>query len=150
MIIVTRKVIVDTVTKAADGFVAVYNITPKVQEHVMESYVANGILTVFLPGTTAAVGTIEFESGLISDFRNVWSRVVPREMAYEHKFLWDENNAFSHVRATIMGQSLVVPLASKRLTLGQYQQIVLVEFDNRARSRQVILQFMGEKSTSEF
>jgi secondary thiamine-phosphate synthase enzyme len=150
MIIVTRKVVLDTATKAADGYVAVYNITPKVLEHVPESYVANGILTVFLPGTTASVGTIEFEPGLLTDFRNMWSRIVPRELAYEHKFLWEENNAFSHVRASLMGASLVIPIANKRLTLGQYQQIVLVEFDNRARSRQVILQFMGEKSTSEF
>ena len=143
MIIVTRKVVVDTITKAADGFVAVYNITPKVLEHVPESYVANGILTIFLPGTTAAVGTIEFEAGLLNDFRNMWSRIVPRELAYEHKFLWEENNAFSHVRASLMGASLVIPLVNKRLTLGQYQQIVLVEFDNRSRNRQIVAQFMG-------
>jgi len=70
---------------------------------------------------------------------------VPRDLVYTHKFLWEENNAYSHVRASLMGASLVVPLVNKRLTLGQYQQIVLVEFDNRTRSRQVILQFMGEQ-----
>jgi secondary thiamine-phosphate synthase enzyme len=145
MIIVTRKVNVDTNTNAGEGFVAIYNITPKVQQQALESYVDNGILTVFLPGTTASVGTIEFEPGLLADFKKMWSRVVPRDLAYTHKFLWEENNAFSHVRASLMGASLVVPLVNKRLTLGQYQQIVLVEFDNRARSRQVILQFMGEK-----
>ncbi len=144
MLIVTRKVNVDTNAKPADGYVAVYNITHKVQEHALESHVTDGTLTVFLPGTTAAVGTIEYEPGLLTDFKNVWSHIVPREAAYQHKFLWEENNAFSHVRATMMGASLVIPLVNKWLTLGQYQQIVLVEFDNRARSRQVILQFMGE------
>jgi secondary thiamine-phosphate synthase enzyme len=150
MIIVTRKVVVDTSTNAAEGFVAIYNITPKIQQVVPETYVANGILNVFLPGTTASVGTIEFEPGLLSDFKKMWSRIIPRELAYEHKFLWEENNAYSHIRASLMGVSLVIPLVNKRLTLGQYQQIVLVEFDNRARSRQVVLQFMGEKATSDY
>jgi secondary thiamine-phosphate synthase enzyme len=150
MIIVTRKVNVDTNAKASEGYVAVYNITPKIQEHARESYVVNGILTVFLPGTTASVGTIEYEPGLVNDFKKMWSRVIPREIAYDHKFLWEENNAYSHVRATLLGASLVVPIVNGRLTLGQYQQIVLVEFDNRARSRQVILHFMGEKGSSSF
>jgi secondary thiamine-phosphate synthase enzyme len=150
MLIVTRKVNVDTNANAAEGFVTIYNITPKVQQQVQLSYVANGTLTLFLPGTTAAIGTIEYEPGLLADFKKMWARVIPKELAYEHKFLWEENNAYSHVRATLMGASLVVPLVNKRLTLGQYQQIILVEFDNRARSRQVILQFMGDKGVSDF
>ena len=150
MIIVTRKVNVDTNANAAEGFVAIYNITPKVQEHVPGSYVANGILTLFIPGTTASIGTIEYEAGLLTDFKKMWARVVPKDIAYDHKFLWEENNAYSHVRASLMGASLVVPLVNKRLTLGQYQQIVLIEFDNRARSRQVILQIMGEKGEANY
>jgi secondary thiamine-phosphate synthase enzyme len=150
MIIVTRRVNVDTNAAAEEGFVAVYNITPKVQQHVLESVVANGIVTVFIPGTTASIATIEYEAGLLSDFKKMWARLIPRDLAYDHKFLWEENNAYSHVRASLMGPSLVVPLANKRLVLGQYQQIVLVEFDNRARSRQVVLQFMGEKGTAEY
>ena len=144
MIIVTRRVNVDTNAIADEGFISVYNITPKVQQHVTEAYVTNGTLTLFLPGTTAAVGTIEYETGLLADFKKMWARIVPRDLVYTHKFLWEENNAYAHVRASLMGASLVVPLVNKRLTLGQYQQIVLVEFDNRARNRQVILQFMGE------
>ena len=150
MIIVTRTVKVDTNAPAEEGFIAIYNITPQVQQHVVESYVANGILTIFLPATTAAVGTIEFEKGLLYDFKNMWSRIVPRDLPYTHKFLWEENNAYSHVRASLMGPSLVVPLVNKRLILGQYQQIILVEFDNRTRNRQIALQFMGDKSTSDF
>jgi secondary thiamine-phosphate synthase enzyme len=150
MIIVTRKINVDTNANAAEGFVAVYNITPKIQEQALASYVTNGILTLFIPGTTSSVGTIEYEAGLLADFKKMWARVVPKDIAYDHKFLWEENNAYSHVRATLMGASLVVPLVNKRLTLGQYQQIILIEFDNRARSRQVILQFMGEKGEADF
>jgi len=144
MIIVTRRVNVDTNALVDEGFVSIHNITPKIQQHVAETYVTNGTVTVFLPGTTAAIGTIEYEEGLLSDFKKMWSRLVPREIVYTHKFLWEENNGYSHVRASLMGASLVVPLVNKRLTLGQYQQVVLLEFDNRARSRQVILQFMGE------
>ena len=144
MIIITRKINVDTNAAREEQYVAVINITPKIQQQMELAYISNGTVTVFLPGTTAGVGTIEFEEGLIADFKNMWARVVPREIVYRHKFLWEENNGFSHIRASMMGQSLVVPIANKRLILGQYQQIVLVEFDNRARSRQVVLQFMGE------
>ena len=144
MIILARKINVDTNAAREEQYVAVINITPKIQQQMELAYITNGTVTVFLPGTTAGVGTIEFEEGLIADFKNMWARVVPREIVYRHKFLWEENNGFSHIRASMMGQSLVVPIANKRLILGQYQQIVLVEFDNRARSRQVVLQFMGE------
>jgi secondary thiamine-phosphate synthase enzyme len=144
MMILTRKINVDTNALADEAFISVVNITPKVQKQLTETYLANGIVTIFLPGTTAAIATIEYEEGLISDFKKVWVRAVPRDMAYKHKFLWEENNGYSHVRASLMGPSLVVPLANNRLILGQFQQVVLVEFDNRARSRQVILQFMGE------
>ena len=120
------------------------NITPRVLQLVSEVPVSNGTLTLFLPGTTAAVGTIEFEAGLLSDFKKMWQRIVPQDINYTHKFLWEENNAHSHVRASLMGPSLVIPVINKRLVLVQYQQVVLVEFDNRPRNRQIVAQFMGE------
>jgi len=144
MIITTREINIDTNAPTDESYVSVINITPQVHKITTEEYITSGILTLFLPGTTAALATIEFEEGLLSDFKKIWSRLVPRDIAYKHKFLWEENNAYSHVRASLMGPSLVVPMANKRLILGQYQQLVLIEFDNRARSRQVILQFMGE------
>jgi secondary thiamine-phosphate synthase enzyme len=144
MHILARKITVETNAKAEEGFISVYNITPKVQQAAAELPVTNGTVTLFLPGTTAAIGTIEYEAGLIGDFKKMWQRIVPQDINYTHKFLWDENNAHSHVRASLMGASLVIPLVNKRLTLGQYQQLVLVEFDNRARSRQIVAQFMGE------
>jgi secondary thiamine-phosphate synthase enzyme len=145
MIIVTRKINVETNAMADEGFISVHNITPKIQEHFQESQVQNGILTLFVPGTTASVATIEFEEGLISDFKKIWARIVPRDIVYTHKFVWEENNGYAHVRASLMGASLVVPIVSGRLTLGQYQQIVLVEFDNRSRTRQIVLQLMGTR-----
>jgi secondary thiamine-phosphate synthase enzyme len=142
--IVTRKINLDTKVTGDGQYVSVLNITPQVQKLAAEAYIGNGTVTIFVPATTAAVGTIEFEPGLIADFRKIWSRLVPVNDIYEHKFQWEENNAFSHVRASLLGQSLVVPIVGRRLTLGQFQQIVFVEFDNRARSRQVIVQFTGE------
>lgn len=142
--IVTRKINLDTSVPANGLYVSVINITPQIQKQVDEIYLASGIVAVFIPATTAAVATIEFERGLITDFQRTWTRLVPMESVYEHKFQWEENNGFSHVRASLLGQSLIVPIAGRRLTLGQFQQIVMVEFDNRARSRQVVLQFMGE------
>ena len=142
--IFARKIVIDTNAKADEGFISLYNITPQVQQLFNDLPINNGIVTLFVPATTASVGTIEFEAGLLADFKKMWQRIVPQDINYTHKFLWDENNAHSHVRASMMGQSLVVPLVNKRLILGQYQQIVLVEFDNRARSRQILAQFMGE------
>ena len=141
---VTRKINVDTNAARGEQNVAIINITPGINHHLAETYVTNGTVTIFLPGTTASIATIEYEEGLVSDFQRTWARIVPRDTVYQHKFMWEENNGFSHVRASLMGPSLVVPVVNKRLVLGQFQQVVLVEFDNRARSRQVVLQFMGE------
>jgi secondary thiamine-phosphate synthase enzyme len=144
MFILARKITVETNAKADEGFISVYNITPKIQPLLLEIPLTNGTVTFFVPATTASIGTIEYEAGLLTDFKKMWQRIVPQDINYTHKFLWDESNAHSHVRASLMGASLVVPIVNKRLTLGQYQQIVLVEFDNRERSRQIVAQFMGE------
>ena len=145
MQVVTRKLNLDSRVSPDGSFVSVTNITPKLQEVAASSYMTNGTVTIFVPGTTAGVATLEYEEGLIEDFQAAWSRLVPRNIVYQHKFLWEENNGFSHVRASLMGQSLVIPVVNMRLTLGQYQQVAFIEFDNRSRSRQIILQFMGER-----
>jgi len=144
MIVTTRKIVIDTNANMDEGFISVYNITPKVHDLINEEYITNGMLTLFLPGTTSGIGTIEFENGLIVDYKKMWQRIVPQDLSYSHKFMWAENNAHSHVRASLMGPSLVIPIVNRRLILGQYQQVVLVEFDNRARNRQIVAQFMGE------
>ena len=144
MLVVTRKISVETNAPREEQSVAIVNITPKIQQQMELAYITSGTMTAFIPGTTASIATIEYEEGLVSDFQKMWSRVVPREIVYKHRFLWEENNGFSHIRASLLGQSLVVPIANKRLILGQYQAVVVVEFDNRARTRQVVLTFMGE------
>ena len=103
-----------------------------------------GTATIFVAGSTAGLSTIEYEPGLVVDLKNAWQRLVPTNISYEHDSRWGDGNGFAHIRASLLGSSLVVPFQDKHLLLGTWQQIVLVDFDNRPRSRQVILQFMGE------
>lgn len=120
------------------------DITPRVAKEIAGAGVTNGTLTIFVSGSTAGVTTIEYEPGLIADFKNAWQRTVPTGIPYEHDSRWGDGNGYSHVRASMLGASLVVPIVSKTLALGTWQQIVLVDFDNRPRSREILLQIMGE------
>jgi len=120
------------------------DITAQVRQEVANSGVNSGTVTVFIAGSTAGVSTIEFEPGALSDFQSVWERVVPRNIAYQHDRAWGDGNGFSHVRASLLGPSLAVPFTNKTLALGTWQQIIVVDFDNRPRSRDVVLQIMGE------
>jgi secondary thiamine-phosphate synthase enzyme len=97
-----------------------------------------------MAGSTAGVSTIEFEPGLLSDIPSMWERIVPRNIPYQHDRTWGDGNGFSHVRASLLGPSLTVPFTGKTLALGTWQQIVVIDFDNRPRSRDVVLQVMGE------
>ncbi len=120
------------------------DITRQVGQKVEESAMKDGTVTLFMAGSTAGLSTIEFERGLLSDFQSMWERTVPRDIPYRHDAAWGDGNGHSHVRASLLGPSLVVPFVNKRLTLGTWQQIVLVDFDNRPRSRDIVLQIMGE------
>jgi len=120
------------------------DITRQVAQKIEESAIKDGTVTLFMAGSTAGLSTIEFERGLLSDFQVMWERTVPREIPYRHDAAWGDGNGHSHVRASLLGPSLVVPFVNKRLTLGTWQQIVLVDFDNRPRSREIVLQIMGE------
>ncbi len=120
------------------------DITPRVAKEVAGTDLRNGTVTVFVSGSTAGVTTIEYEPGLVADFKNAWQRTVPAGIPYEHDARWGDGNGYSHVRASILGASLVVPIINKTLALGTWQQIVIVDFDNRPRSREVLLQIMGE------
>ncbi len=126
------------------GHCDLIDITRQVAEQINESGVNNGTVTLFVAGSTAGLSTIEFESGLLSDFQDMWQRTVPQDITYRHDQRWGDGNGFSHVRASLLGASLVVPFIGKELTLGTWQQIILVDFDNRPRSRQIVLQIMGE------
>jgi len=122
----------------------IVDITPQIERKVAEAGINSGVVTLFVTGSTAGVTTIEFESGLLSDFQDMWQRIAPKNIPYKHDRAWGEGNGYSHVGASLLGASLAVPFNDKRLTLGTWQQIVLVDFDNRPRSRQVVLQIMGE------
>ena len=137
--VVTRQISLQT-----KGECDIIDITSEVRQNVAESGISNGTATVFVAGSTAGISTIEFESGLLSDFQNMWERNIPKDIPYEHNRAWGEGNGHSHIRASLLGPSLVIPFTNKRLTLGTWQQIVLVDFDNRPRSRQIVVQLMGD------
>ena len=122
----------------------IIDITAEVQQRLAETGISDGTVTLFISGSTAGITTIEFEPGLISDFKDMWERNIPRDIPYEHDRAWGDGNGHSHVRASLLGASLVIPFDDKRLALGTWQQIVVVDFDNRARSRQIVVQIMGE------
>ena len=122
----------------------VVDMTGEVQQAVEESGFDVGVATVFVPGSTAAITTIEFEPGLAKDFPGMLERLAPRDIDYEHQKAWHDDNGRSHVKASLVGLSLSVPFEGGVLTLGTWQQIVLLELDIRPRRREVVVQVMGE------
>ena len=137
--VVTKKISLST-----RGECDIIDITPQVAEQVSQSGVESGLVTIFVAGSTAGVTTIEFEPGLVSDLKAMWQRIAPKGIPYDHDRRWGDGNGYSHVRASLLGTSLTVPVSKRGLALGTWQQIVLVDFDNRPRSREVILQIMGD------
>ncbi len=126
----------------------ILDLTAKVQEKVTDTGVAAGLLTLFISGSTAALTTIEFESGVINDLRAAMERLFPQDLVYEHDRRWGDGNGYSHVRAAFLKPSLGVPIEDSRLQLGAWQQIVLLDFDNRPRQRRIRGQVMGIKPSN--
>ena len=124
-------IITDTISLNTKGHCDIINITPELEQQLAKSRLNNGIVTVFVTGSTAGVTTIEYEPGLISDFKEMWQRLMPDNLPYSHDRAWDDGNGYSHIRASLLGSSLVIPFRDKRLVLGTWQQVVLVDFDNR-------------------
>jgi secondary thiamine-phosphate synthase enzyme len=122
----------------------ILDITRQVAQEVADSGLKDGTVTVFVPGSTGGVTTVEYESGLLSDLQNFFDRLAPSNIHYQHNLRWGDGNGHAHVRASLLGASLTVPFVDKGLTLGTWQQIVFIDFDNRPRSRELILQLMGE------
>ena len=122
----------------------IIDITRQVFEEIGQSGVNSGIVTVFATGSTAGISTIEYETGVVSDLRDMCDRLVPVNMEYRHNLAWHDGNGHAHVRACLIGPSLTIPFTNKVMTLGTWQQIVFIDFDNRPRSREVVLQIMGE------
>ncbi len=137
-------VVTKTIRLKSRGETDIIDITDKVSVCIEDSKVKDGIVTIFVPGSTAGLTTIEFESGLIRDTRQAFEIIAPRNGEYHHNLRWHDGNGFSHVRSAILGPSLSVPFSNKRLHLGTWQQIVFIDFDNRPRSRELIMQIIGE------
>jgi secondary thiamine-phosphate synthase enzyme len=121
-----------------------HDVTDLVAAAVAGSACAGGIVTVFVAGSTAAVTTIEFEPGAVADLNRMFERISPRHDDYRHHLRWGDDNGSSHVRAALLGPSLTVPFADRKLLLGEWQQIMLLELDTRPRQRQIVLQIVGE------
>lgn len=137
-------VVTHRLSLSTNGNAEITDITPGVRDALNDSGLANGTVTVFCPGATGGVTTIEFEPGLVEDITTLWERLAPHGEVYNHDRAWGDGNGHSHLRASLLGPSLTVPFVDGELTLGTWQQIIFIDFDVRPRSRQVVLQFMGE------
>jgi secondary thiamine-phosphate synthase enzyme len=137
--VISEKILINTEHEGD-----VRDVTDEVQRILNSKDIRDGIVTLFVAGSTGALTTIEFEPGLAFDFPAMLERVAPKGIAYEHENLWHDGNGHSHVRASLIGPSLTVPFNNQRLTLGTWQQIVFIELDVRNRRREIILQILGE------
>jgi len=133
----------ETISLSTKGFSDIIDITDRVVGVLKRCRIQDGLVTVFCPGSTGALTTIEYESGVLRDLQNALERIVPVDMTYEHDKRWGDGNGYSHVRAALMKPSLTIPLVQGRLTLGTWQQIVFIDFDNRGRQREIIVQIIG-------
>lgn len=131
-------------TLTTRGYCDILDITGQVAEIVARSAITDGTVTVFCPGSTCAVTTIEYERGVLRDLRRAIEELVPEDRNYEHDERWGDGNGFSHVRAALMGPSLGIPLVGRKLALGPWQQVVVLDFDNRGRRREILVQVVGE------
>jgi secondary thiamine-phosphate synthase enzyme len=143
---VAFSVVTDGVTVATRGESEIQDITGKVQALVERYGFRQGQALAFVSGSTAGLTTIEFEPGLLEDLPAAFERIAPRDIGYKHEERWHDGNGHSHVRASLLGPSLCVPFRDGKLLLGTWQQIVLVDFDNRPRRREVVVQLSGEKA----
>ena len=137
--VVTREIALNT-----KGECDTINITQDIEKELSKAGISTGVVTIFVAGSTAGITTTEYEPGVMADLKNMWERIIPRTIDYAHNRRWGDGNGYSHVRASLLGASLNIPFQDSRLMTGTWQQIVLVDFDNRPRSRRVILQIVGD------
>jgi secondary thiamine-phosphate synthase enzyme len=137
----TKKLVENT-----QGRCDIIDITARVQQEIQKENLENGLATLFVSGSTASLTTIEYEPGLIQDLKEFLDKLIPSDRKYHHDDRWGDDNGFSHLRASLLGPSLQVPIENGRLLLGTWQQIVLLDFDNRPRTREIRLQLIGESA----
>jgi secondary thiamine-phosphate synthase enzyme len=129
---------------SSQGNADIKDVTKDVLDILTENEIENGVVTIFCPSATSALTTIEHESGALSDFRRLFDEIAASNRFYAHNERWDDGNGHSHVRAALLGPSLTVPFINKRMLLGTWQQIIFVDFDNRPRQRELVVQMIGE------
>jgi secondary thiamine-phosphate synthase enzyme len=134
----------NSIALRTQGNAQIIDITPHVAQAVQQSELLGGIVTVFCPSATSGVTTIEFENGAIQDFQRLFDEIIAPNREYLHNLRWGDGNGHSHVRAALLGPSLTVPFVDRQLTLGTWQQIIYVDFDNRPRQRNLVVQIIGE------
>ncbi len=134
----------ETILLSTKGFNDILDITDQVGEVTDRSGSKNGLVTVFCPGSTGSVTTIEYETGVLKDLQKAIEKVAPSGIPYEHDRRWGDGNGFSHVRAAFMKPSLTIPLIGGKLALGTWQQIVFIDFDNKKRERKILVHVIGE------
>ncbi len=139
MTVVTRELHLQT-----QGHTHVLDITDAVQQVVAESGLRQGIATLFVPHSTCGLSTIEYEPGCVQDLQRLFEEWIPADRDYAHNLRWGDGNGHAHLRATMLGPSLTIPFVDGRLTLGTWQQVILVDFDIRPRQRRVVVQLLGE------
>ena len=120
------------------------DITDQVSRKLRDSGLQEGIITLFTPSSTSGLATIEYESGVVHDLQQLFDRIIPPDIGYRHNLRWGDGNGHAHVRHALLGASLTIPFVQGQMTLGTWQQIVFADFDNRARSRSLVVQIMGE------
>lgn len=131
-------------TERTAGHCDIIDITAKIHEAIEKEQIQHGLITAFVSGSTAALTTIEYESGLIQDLKESVERLIPSDRRYHHDDRWDDDNGFSHLRAALFGPSIALPVQNGKVCLGAWQQVILLDFDNRPRTREIILQLIGE------
>ncbi len=137
-------VITASISLSTRGNADIHDITEQVRQLVTQSKLKNGVATLFCPSSTSALTTIEYEPGCLSDLRRLFDEIIPPNRTYQHDQAWGDGNGHSHVRAALLGASLSVPFVESRLTLGTWQQIIYVDFDNRPRRRELVVQMVGD------
>ncbi len=134
----------DKIIENTSGFCDIIDLTAKVEAIIRGKAAQNGLVTLWVAGSTAALTTIEYEPGLIQDLKDLLEKLVPSNKRYHHDARWGDDNGFSHLRASLLGPSLALPIADGRPSLGTWQQVVLLDFDNRPRRREILVQVLAE------
>ena len=138
------KTFTERIHRKTKGFTDIHDLTPEASKIVSRSQVRSGQVTFFVVGSTAGLTTVEYEPGLIQDLKNIFEKIAPQEDYYHHEETWHDGNGFSHVRASLLKPHLVVPIDRGEMTLGTWQQVILIDFDNGPRDREIVLQIIGE------